>query len=136
MPKYKIDLKDRFHNKYDIDGNGCWIWNGALRKDGYGILKINGRCDGAHRYSYEISKGEIPTGLFVCHKCDVPSCVNPEHLFIGTQEDNMKDSVSKGRKSRSSCPSEHRYKNGCRCTFCVEFMRPIWRKKYYKKTNR
>lgn len=82
---------------------GCWLWKGYLDGGGYGQLirrrhgkRIHHR---AHRYSYELYNGTIPDGLFVLHKCDVPICVNPEHLFLGTQSDNMKDCVAKGRIS-------------------------------------
>lgn len=80
----------------------CWIWTGSSRK-GYGILKL-GRTKTikAHRLSYEISRGIIPDRLEVLHECDTPLCVNPSHLFLGTQADNMKDMVAKGRQSKGS----------------------------------
>lgn len=88
---------DRFFEKYTpVTESGCWLWDGATTK-GYGNLGINGKTHLAHRLSWQIHFGEIPKGLLVCHKCDVPACVNPNHLFLGTVSDNAIDSVRKGR---------------------------------------
>jgi hypothetical protein len=75
----------------------CWLWIGNKGIGGYGRIVVNGSKVKAHRYSWEIHNGAIPSGLFVCHHCDNPSCVNPDHLFVGTNTDNRKDSVSKNR---------------------------------------
>lgn len=80
--------------------DGCWLWTGKPTSDGYGCLKINDQAIRAHSYSYMLHKGEIPEGLFVCHDCpggDNPLCVNPDHLFLGTAQDNMTDRDAKGR---------------------------------------
>ena len=78
---------------------GCWIWLGASKPPGdYGFIKINKVQTYAHRASYEAFKGPIPDGLDVLHACDVPPCINPDHLFLGTQQDNMDDMIAKGRK--------------------------------------
>ena len=90
-------LLARFWAKVDKSGD-CWLWTGSKRT-GYGQIGIGGRAGRpmpAHRVSYEIAYGAIPEGLFVCHKCDVRAYVNPAHLFLGTNSDNLKDSVAKG----------------------------------------
>ena len=80
----------------------CWLWKGALNK-GYGWVKINGKTLGAHSVSWMIKNGELQPELFCCHKCDVPNCVNPNHLFVGTPKDNMTDMISKGRQDYTKC---------------------------------
>ena len=80
---------------YDVQPNGCWNWAGA--NGDYGLKYANGRKYKAHRWMYEQHVGPIPAGHGVLHKCDNPSCVNQDHLFTGTQADNMQDCISKGR---------------------------------------
>jgi hypothetical protein len=85
-----------------IPFSGCWIYSGATNDAGYGIVGTGGRGmpnDRAHRITYRHFCGEIPNGMFVCHTCDVPSCCNPDHLFLGTNLDNVKDMIRKGRNS-------------------------------------
>lgn len=77
--------------------NGCWIWMLSIIKDGYGRMQIGPKKILAHRLSYEAFIGKIPEGMLVLHSCDVPSCINPDHLFIGTDQTNTDDKVSKGR---------------------------------------
>ena len=82
---------------------GCWIFTGAINEAGYGIVGTGGRGqpnDRAHRITYRHYCGPIPDGMFVCHSCDTPSCCNPDHLFLGTNQDNVNDMVRKGRNSK------------------------------------
>lgn len=77
--------------------NGCWEWTASRTKKGYGHFGFNGRTFIAHRFVLMMQGHEIPEDMAVCHRCDNPPCVNPEHLFIGTNQDNVDDMVSKGR---------------------------------------
>ncbi len=97
----RASLWDRFHDKTIPEPNsGCWLWLGGVHEFGYGVIGLGRRGEGtrkAHRVAWELYHGSIPSGQCVCHRCDVPSCVNPEHLFLGSLSDNMKDCASKGR---------------------------------------
>jgi len=92
-------VEQRFFEKVDKNApNGCWEWTAGKDGDDYGIFRVsNTKQKRTHRFSYEFFKGLIPEGKMVCHTCDNPRCVNPDHLWLGTQKENMKDCVRKGR---------------------------------------
>lgn len=90
-----IDI-ERFFSFFDKTV-GCWIWKGGLPDDGYPRIAINNKSVLGHVLSYVLHKGVIPEGLHVCHECDNPSCVNPDHLWLGTHSQNMEDRGNKGR---------------------------------------
>jgi hypothetical protein len=107
----RTPIKDRFWPKVDRGGSDeCWEWIGSRHPDGYGRIGAGGKHGGtiyAHRASWEIHGNKIPNGLCVLHHCDNPPCVNPAHLFLGTQADNIKDKVAKGRNWLKRCKNGH-----------------------------
>ena len=79
--------------------SGCWLWIGDRNEKGYGRIKVNGKTQKVHRIIYQLKYGNISSAILVCHKCDNPSCVNPDHLFSGSHKDNSDDKIKKGRGS-------------------------------------
>jgi hypothetical protein len=103
MPFIKIKtLLQRFEEKYiPVTESGCWIWIASTSPKGYGYIKLQGKKNiSAHRLSWILSKGAIPFGKFVLHICDTPSCVNPNHLYLGDNKSNMEDRNRKDRQAK------------------------------------
>jgi hypothetical protein len=95
---HRGSIEDRFLAKIYKDENlDCWFWTATRLKSGYGLMWLETYLELAHRISWIIYHGAIPEGMQVLHKCDIPSCVNPDHLFLGTQLVNAMDCASKGR---------------------------------------
>jgi hypothetical protein len=103
---------ERFNAKWvRVPFCDCHIWTASGVPSGYGVFFFNGRQQYAHRVSWQISRGPIPAGQNVLHKCDVPGCVNPEHLFIGSTQDNYNDMVAKGRQRHPGAPRGFKHPN-------------------------
>lgn len=115
----RADWLARFCSRVDVKGRAeCWTWTGATKRSGYGQFSAGHRTMNASRWSWVFANGEVPDGMHVLHRCDEPACVNPNHLFLGTHLDNMRDKVAKGRQARTGnrvsaakthCPSGHPY---------------------------
>lgn len=110
LNKFQLSEKDikRFESKIERT-NDCWLWKASTRGLGYGQFSfahpIRGRINAnAHRIAFTLWRTPIPPNLIVCHHCDNPKCVNPDHLFLGTVKDNMQDCVRKGRACKDGCP--------------------------------
>lgn len=110
-----MSIHQKFWNKVERNEiTECLEWTGRISKDGYGCFVSKKKYYTAHRVAYQICIGDIPRGLFICHKCDNRKCVNPLHLFIGTHQDNMNDMVRKGRsknsnKNKTFCKHNHEF---------------------------
>lgn len=111
----KAPLKDRFWSKVSLPHGttieDCWEWSGNRSSKGYGILQIDSKRKRATHVAWSLYRGEIPQGMWLLHRCDCPSCVNPNHLFIGNNDDNVRDRVAKGRTINQNMLKTH-CKNG------------------------
>lgn len=92
----------RFWSKAERSKDECWRWLGATDRDGYGCFSAGGQKMQAHRVSAVFAGLPLASGLFACHRCDNPPCINPAHLFVGTNRDNVDDQVAKGRQSATA----------------------------------
>ena len=110
-------LRNKLERKSErIPFTDCGIWTGAWQSMGYGQVRYNGKTILAHRAAYMVYRSDIPVGLCVLHKCDTPPCINPDHLFLGTQKDNIRDMISKGR-------GRLRHESGWYSRFCADDIR-------------
>jgi hypothetical protein len=100
-PPAGVTVQDRFAMQAIPKESGCVEWSGWKNQYGYGCFHVDGRDILVHRWAYADKHGPIPNGLFACHRCDNPSCVNPDHIFLGTQKDNLQDAGRKGRMNKT-----------------------------------
>lgn len=113
-----------FDRCYTVIANGCWEWQRAILKTGYGAFRKDNRQWRAHRYSHTITNGPIPAGMDVMHSCDNRKCVNPAHLSIGSRIQNMRDAARKGRmpKGEAHVRAKLTYKDAARIRLLCETM--------------
>lgn len=103
MGRPRLYVPDRLLRYRSIDpDDGCWNWNGAAKRTGYGVMGIDGRQWLVHRVAWTIWRGDIPKGMQVLHRCDNPRCFNPDHLFLGDHAENMRDRNGKIRHASGS----------------------------------
>jgi hypothetical protein len=127
-----VDVRARFWRNVRKIPGVCWFWT-AGKTGGYGRFRLNGRCMLAHRIAYKELVGAIPDGLFVCHHCDNPACVNPEHLFLGTCADNVTDMMKKGRGIKAK--GEKHWKSKLSDGDVVEIRRRVAAVEYESQTK-
>ena len=106
----RLSVSDRFLAKIVASPNGCWIWQAAIKSDGYGVFWVNGRTVRAHRFAYEMFVGPIPDGLQTDHLCRNRNCVNPAHLEPVTNQENFRRGEGgKHKRDKTHCPQGHPY---------------------------
>lgn len=103
-----VDTLTRFVEKYETIGD-CWQWTASVNSKGYGRFGYNGKAQRAHRVSWLLHRGPIPAGMLVCHRCDNPGCVNPDHLFLGDAAANTSDMDAKGRRVNAPVTGSDHY---------------------------
>jgi len=104
MARPRIPIDQKISEKVvKIPESGCWLWIGSITNHGYGTMTLGRNKNiSAHRASYELRHGPIPDGMLALHHCDIKCCVNPDHIFLGNQQDNMTDKVCKNRQAKGS----------------------------------
>ena len=114
MGRSQLTMEQRFWEKVNREGSGCWEWQACRQHNGYGQFYVSRHrtSNQAHRVAWELTHGPIPAGLWVLHHCDNPPCVRPDHLWVGDRADNMRDAVAKGRKSMNLYANKTHCKRG------------------------
>jgi hypothetical protein len=110
--KKRIPVSVRLErNSIPEPNSGCTLWLGSSNKEGYGRIGVSGRSELATHAALRVAGREVPRGMLACHTCDNPYCINPDHLYVGTHQDNMRDMVRKrrGTLARTHCPQGHPY---------------------------
>ena len=106
-----VPAAERFERDLErLPWSGCWVWTRCVNSTGYGSIGVDGKMVNVHRFSWRLHFGEIPKGQYVLHKCDVRACVNPQHLFLGSQLQNIRDGQGKGRiykLGEDACKNKH-----------------------------
>lgn len=120
--EYVEKIKMRVWSKTKPGKEGCVEWTGAKSKFGHGRIKINGKLASPHRLVWEWFNGDIPEGQYILHKCDNPGCLNPDHLFIGTQRDNVMDAINKGRHHTPAIEAKKGPPGTLWCSGCQNFI--------------
>lgn len=115
----KPDLSEIL-SRTEITETGCMIWTGAKKPNGYGNVYINGKYEIVTRVVMRLSGKELSNREFACHTCDNPSCINPKHLFPGTNRQNIADAQSKGRFPIAQHGTRSKYVSGCKCRLCLD----------------
>lgn len=147
-------LIDRFHSHYKVMENGCWLWQLKSLNRGYGRIFFDNKKIPAHRWSYENFNGPIPEGMWILHKCDMPNCVNPEHLELGDAQKNTQDAYDRGlavspKTKQTHCIRGHELppkdsSGRRRCAICTDIRRDtpeykaaaVARTRKWKEANR
>lgn len=105
---YRMDNDQKFWNKVSVAGpSDCWLWKGVIDAFGYGCIKRNGIQTRTHRHAWQLTNGAIPPGMQINHTCDIPDCVNPNHLKIGTQQENIRDKIARNRQAKGLANGTH-----------------------------